>query len=137
MSQPDDVEEERVRLTALVADIEARLRKANAELATLPKRTAGRPKGLKILSPTADHNHRAAREALNLLQKFENNQRRKGLSLRLPKAEKERIISAARKIFPKSSEERVLDLFNRHRKWDEKKRTPRGYVLRLRGPDYL
>jgi hypothetical protein len=57
----DDVEQERARLKALVADLKARLKKANAELAALPKRKRGRPVGCRSPKESVNHNHRAAR----------------------------------------------------------------------------
>lgn len=129
----DDVENKRARLVRHIADLKEELNEARVALAALPKRKAGRPRGLRMPNVVTDHNFSAAKEALRLLQIFENNQRKKNLSIRLPAAEKERIIAEARKKYPRAKRDRVVDLFNRNRKWDEKKWTPRGYVNRLRG----
>jgi hypothetical protein len=75
--------------------------------------------------------------AINLLQKWQNRQKLDGKSLRLPGERKEAIIREGRSGFPLSSQDQVRKLFDQHRKYDEKKVTPRGYVHRVRGPDYL
>jgi hypothetical protein len=131
---PDQITIDRIRLDRHIADLKQELKLAEAALEAL-KPGRGRKKGTRLES--GDHNFSATREAFNVLQKFENSQRKKGLSIRLSKGEKERIINAACKNFPKASFEQVSYLFDRHRKWDEKKWTNRGYIMRLRGPDYL
>jgi hypothetical protein len=128
---PENIKNERARLTALIADLSARLKTAKAEKKALPRGRRGRPKGLRMPSEVADHNHSAARRVLSSIQRHEIAQRKLRRPIKVPARKMEEFIGAACKAFPKAKPERVRVLVNINRKSGEDKDFSRGPIKRL------
>ncbi|WP_018322551.1 hypothetical protein [Bradyrhizobium sp. WSM2793] len=131
----DEARAESKRLREYERELRSELKRIQAAQKLVPKYRGGRNGGTRTKS--GDQNHLAAMKALNLYQAWANRRKRDGLKSRLPDAQKEKIIEAARAGLPLSSQEQVRKLFNDHRAYSEEKVTVRGYVHRVRGPDYL
>lgn len=109
MMDEDEIEEERVRLEALVKELHEQWRQAQHDLKKLPPRPRGRRKGQRSSKLETQQTRMASTLALSLLQQYMHEKRRK----RVPDTETRKAIDEACKRFPKAHRPRVEEKVRR------------------------
>ncbi|WP_407186697.1 hypothetical protein [Bradyrhizobium centrosematis] len=139
----DDLDQERATLKMLQEDLklqikvlQAELRDVQTRLKQLPKAPPGRRWTHYVPKPgsVAADLERAARIGIQLIHKWQHDQRQLGKSDRLPSERREEIIERMHALFPQAKKRSIRSKIARYRSYNPER--PGRPVQRYRAPDW-
>lgn len=138
----DDLDARRARLCIYIAELRDELKRASAELHSLPTRPRGRPQGSRSRTESVLHNKYATIRAFDMIQKWRHLEKKAGRTLvrenQLPPEEiRSQIIDAACARWQQASPEEIRNRINRLNADPENRAEYGGILYRVRDPEWL